>query len=120
MFTPGTPGLWGCLNRAPNWPDQVRPNRPLIPTDSPKRAAPAHIRIIRFISVNMLIHVLRMEPSNTQTYYTDFTYILAGLHQDININTIYRLMLNTSVRSPQERSIDCHARVTSGGRHRQA
>ena len=125
MFTPGSPGLRGRPNRAPNWPDQVLPNRPLIPTDSPKRAAPAHIRtftgmhaMIRFTSVNMLIHFLHMEPSNTQTYYTDFTNILAGLHQDIHINTIYRLMLNTS--SPHECSIDSHACVSSRGRHRQA
>ena len=44
----------------------------------------------------MIIHFLHMEPSNPQTYYTDLTYILAGLHQEIHINTIYRLMLNTS------------------------
>ena len=92
MFTPGSPGLRGRPNRAPTWPDQVLPNRPLIPTESPKRAAPVHIRTF---TVNMLIHFLHMEPSNTQTYYTDFTYILVGLHQDIHINTIYRLMLNT-------------------------
>ena len=103
MFTPGSPGLRGRPNRAPNWPDQVLPNQPLIPTDSPKRVVFVYIRIfigiyviIRVTSVNMLIHFLHMEPSNTQTYYTDFTYILAGLHQDIHINIIYRLMFNTS------------------------
>ena len=65
----------------------IRFSRPLIPTDSPKRSAPAHIRtftgihvIIQFTSVDMIIHFLHMEPSNPQTYYTDFTYILAGLH----------------------------------------
>ena len=100
MFTPGSPGLRGRPNRAPNWPDQVLQNRPLIPTESPKRAAPAHIRAftgipvkIQFTSVNMIFHFLHMEPSNPQTYYTYFTYLLAGLHQEIHINTIKRLML---------------------------
>ena len=44
MVPPGSPVLRGCPKRAPNWPDQALPDRPLITTDSPKRAAPAHIR----------------------------------------------------------------------------
>ena len=44
----------------------------------------------------MIIHFLHLEPSTPQTYYTHFTYILAGLYQEIHINPIYRLMLNTS------------------------
>ena len=68
MSTPGSPGLWGHPNRAPHWPDRVFPNWPPNPTDSPKRAAPAHIQTftgrhvhIHFTSTNMTIHFLHME-----------------------------------------------------------
>ena len=84
---PGSSGIRGRPNRAPNWPDQVLPNRPPIPTDSPKRAVPAHIRTfigihdtIQITPVNMTIQVLRMESSNTPTYYTDLIYFHAWLH----------------------------------------
>ena len=57
MFLPGSPEPRDCPNQAPNWPNQALPKRPIIPTDSPKRAAPAHIRTftgkllyVRFIS----------------------------------------------------------------------
>ena len=57
MFLPGSPGPRDCPNRAPNCHNQALPKRPIIPTDSPKSAAPAHIRTftgkllyVRFIS----------------------------------------------------------------------
>ena len=56
MFTPGSPGLRDGPNRAPNWPDQVVPNRPLIPTDSPKRATPAHIQ-----TAHMSVHLIKFD-----------------------------------------------------------
>ena len=127
MFMSGSPGLRGRPNRAPNWPDQVLPSRPLNPMDSPKRAAPAHIRTftgihvrIQFTSDNMIIHFLHMEPSNPQTYYTHFTYILAGLHQEIHINTIIRSCSTRSLfsRTQHRLTLSCHfwrAPPTSAG-----
>ena len=44
MVLPGSPGLRDYHNRAPTWPNKALPNCPLIPTDSPNRAAPAYIR----------------------------------------------------------------------------
>ena len=57
MVPPGSPGLRGRPNRAPNWPDQALPNRPLIPTDSSKRAAPAHIQTFTGKLLYVTIHI---------------------------------------------------------------
>ena len=100
MSTLGSPGLRGHPTRAPHWPDRVIvfPNWPPSPTDSPKRAAPAHIRTFtgrhvntHFTSTKTTIQFLHMEHSNTQLlhifhiYFSRFTSIF-------HINTIYLLM----------------------------
>ena len=72
MVLPGSPRLWDCPNLAPTRPNKALPNRPLIPTDSPKQLL--HISGLSpergYMTDNMIIHFL-MEPSNPPTYYTD-------------------------------------------------
>ena len=87
MFLPGSHGTWDCHNRAPNWPNQALPKRPIYPTDSPKRNAPAHTGLspvscyMYDLSANMIIHFLHMEPSNPPTYYADLYIDIFRLHQ---------------------------------------
>ena len=70
---------------------RIRQNTPLLHVSglSPERD---------YMTDNMIIHFLHMEPSNPPTYYTDL-YIYKHLPFTLmkQINTIYSLMIYTSV-----------------------
>ena len=121
----GSPGLQGRPNRAPNWPDKALPNRPINPTDSPKRTAPAHIRTftgnLLYVSScnswydNSLSPHVALQSNDLLHRFIHRYYPITS----INSNQHHLLAHAWHVCSPQEHSIDCHARVPSRGRHRQ-
>ena len=51
IFLPGSPGPWDCPNRAPNWPNQALPKRPIIPTQTTTRQTSKFTKLKYFVTL---------------------------------------------------------------------
>ena len=96
MVPPGSPGLWDCPNRAPNWTDIRLSRTALLFQRSHLNLPLLHISglftgklfICCDLSIDMTIHFLHMEPSHPPTYYTDLYIYISRLHQS-NKSTLF-------------------------------